>query len=372
MKVQKIITPQGYRYIVLNENYEVIEPLKDYLKYLDRINKSPNTLKNYAHHLCTYCKYLSLIDLDILDINKTQETNAIKILSGYIYWLQYDCLETDNIVPISIKRTNNTINIMVGTVLDMYEYLYSIGLLNELDIYKEQRKSSQFKGLLYQFGYKYNSTRTNLLKLKSDNKELEAINREQYNQLIENCNLLRDKIIIALMFEGGLRIGETLGIQISDISFRENMIYITPREDNPNEVYVKNHKGGYIVLPNYVFKWIRDYILEDLDNFDSNYLFLNLKRGKVGEPIKEVTIEKLFERLSEKVGYKVTPHMCRHGFATERSIAGWDVKQIQQCLRHKNISTTSLYINLNQEIELKRLKDFYKSKGIELGGMFNE
>ena len=224
MKVQKIITPQGYRYIVLNENYEVIEPLKDYLKYLDRINKSPNTLKNYAHHLCTYCKYLSLIGLDILDINKTKETNAIKILSGYIYWLQYDCLETDNIVPISIKRTNNTINIMVGTVLDMYEYLSSIGLLNELDIYKEQRKSSQFKGLLYQFGYKYNSTRTNLLKLKSDDKELEAINREQYNQLIENCNLLRDKIIIALMFEGGLRIGETLGIQISDISFRENML----------------------------------------------------------------------------------------------------------------------------------------------------
>ena len=48
MKVQEINTPKGERYIVLDNNFKVIKEVKEYLKFLDNLDKAQNTLKNYA------------------------------------------------------------------------------------------------------------------------------------------------------------------------------------------------------------------------------------------------------------------------------------------------------------------------------------
>jgi hypothetical protein len=48
MKVQEVLTKRGYRFIVLDNDYNVILPVKSFLKYLDNKDKKENTLKNYA------------------------------------------------------------------------------------------------------------------------------------------------------------------------------------------------------------------------------------------------------------------------------------------------------------------------------------
>lgn len=370
MKVQQISTPNGYRFLVLDNDYKVIEPIKNYLKFLDRLNKSENTLKNYAHHLKLYCDFLEEYEMDILQMNSSEEYNALEVISQYIYWLRYGVLEDETIINITPIRENNTINILVDVVLDFYEYLAGQGLLNELDVYKKQRVNNQFKNFLFEMNVP-KEKRSSIFKLKETPKEPKAITREQYNQLIDACNQTRDKILLAFMFEGAMRIGEALGTQIEDVKPRQNKIEIIDRRNNENHTFVKNGDEGSVILPNYVFKWIQDYILNDISDYESNFLFLTLYGENKGKPLEYETVNKLFDSLSKKVGFDVTPHMLRHGYATERSAAGWDIKKIQHVLRHKQIQTTSQYIEIFNENELNDTIKFYKDKGIDIGVMFN-
>ncbi len=52
----------------------------------------------------------------------------------------------------------------------------------------------------------------------------------------------RDKLLIMLMYEGGLRIGEALSLRIEDISTWDNQINIRPRDHNENGAYIKLKK----------------------------------------------------------------------------------------------------------------------------------
>ena len=70
------------------------------------------------------------------------------------------------------------------------------------------------------------------------------------------------------------------------------------------------------------------------------------------------TVERLFERLSLKVGYKVHPHMLRHGFATEKLEAGWQMIDIKMYLRHKSITSTQIYATYSDSLKQKKMSEF--------------
>lgn len=64
MKVQKnAIGNNQYRYLLLDNEFNVIEPVKRYLKFLDNKDMAESTLKNYAYHLKAYFEYLNEIGL---------------------------------------------------------------------------------------------------------------------------------------------------------------------------------------------------------------------------------------------------------------------------------------------------------------------
>ena len=59
MYVQRIRTPEGKkRYILLDDDFQIIEVVKDFLKYLDSRRYAENTLKNYCYHLKLYFEFL--------------------------------------------------------------------------------------------------------------------------------------------------------------------------------------------------------------------------------------------------------------------------------------------------------------------------
>jgi len=111
-------------------------------------------------------------------------------------------------------------------------------------------------------------------------------------------------------------------------------------------------------------KYITDYIVDELVDYDTDYLFVNLQGKNKGEPMKPITIQKLFERLSKKVGYRVHPHMCRYGHATELLEVGWDLVEIKERLRHKNVQSTNIYTHLSDEQKRKKINDLYKQRGL--------
>lgn len=371
LKVQEIETDRGLRYILLDDEYDCVIPVNSYLKFLDNLGKSPNTLKSYAYSLKIYYEFLNFERLEIDEIfsNDKENRGPLQILSDFIVWLQYPKTYS-GVIKIDGEealRSNNTVNFIVNNVLRFYDYLAKNNDLPELDVFIELRGNSQFKGFLYEMRNRKTNKKRSMLKLKEVRPKIKYITQEQFEIIINLCKTRRDKLIVGLMYECGLRLGEVLGLYIEDYEMQNHLIRIVSRDNNYNGARVKNERGGVVYVPKYLEKILYNYIVFDLDAYDTNYMFVNMRGKNIGEPMKAITVQKMFERLSEKAGFHVTPHMCRHGFATARINSGWDAIDIKDALRHKNIQTTGIYAHISNETKIKKTREYYEKINKDFG-----
>lgn len=372
MKVQLVETDRGNRYLLLNDEYAVVDEVHRYLIYLESCGRSPNTLRSYAYDLKAFYEYMNSEVIPIKGLFTNPNRKPVDILSDFMLWLQYPD-STKGIFHIKgedCKRSNKTLNHIMESVLSFYQYLASNNEIQELETYKRQRNSKQFKSFLHELIKHKKELSKNIFNKPVPEVPVEAITREQYNTIFSFCRTRRDKLLLAILYEGGLRINEALGIHICDITeIEDGIIHIVPRENNENNARVKGNSGGIIKLPDYVIDLLLDYINEDIIDFDSDFLFLTLLGKKRGCPMTSNNAEQLFDRLSKKAGFNVHPHMLRHGFATEKLEAGWQMVDIQAYLRHKNISSTQIYATYNDEIKLEKMRAFLENNAIFNGGI---
>ena len=361
MKVQEIETPKGKRHILLDDNYKPVSVINSYIKFLDIIRKSPNTQRSYIYDLSLYMEYLNLKGIDVLEICADSEHGPLDILSEFIFWLQYPDYYRGiyHIEKENCARSDKTVNHIISVVLELYRYLASNGNIKQLEVYRSKMAGTKFKSFLYEQINHKKQVMSSFLKKTVVSEPVEAATRSEYNTLIEACLNTRDKLLIALLFEGGLRLNEALGLHLCDVSeIEEKIVHIVARENNENGARVKNHAEGIIYLPNYVIDMLIRYINEDILEYESDFLFLNLYGKNKGKPLEDNAVEQLFSRLKDKTGLNIHPHMLRHGFAQEKLNAGWSLEQVQAYLRHKNPTSTEIYGQYNDALKIAAMKMF--------------
>lgn len=361
MKVQPIITAVGERYIVLDDEYNPVEVINRYLKYLDNIGKSPNTQKSYAYDLLIYYSFLIKKKRTVLGIFNDGNKGPIDVLSEFVMWLQYPDYQSGviHIDGETSKRSNVTVNRIMNSVLEMYRYLAANKEVEELDVYREKFRTRNVKSFISELLHRKTKIQSSIFKKPVPAKMVAAVTREQYWKLYDLCTTRRDKIIIALMYEGGLRLGETLGIHLEDLGhIEDNEIKIVARENNENGARVKNMAEGSIGVPDYVVGLLLDYISEDLEYCATDYLFINMQGNNAGKPLKAWAVQKMLARLSKKAGIYVHAHMFRHGFAQEKLDVGWDLYKVQACLRHRNPTSTEVYCQYKDEVKIAAMRNF--------------
>lgn len=365
MKVQEIETKRGTRYILIDNNYEPVGLVNNYLKYLDNLNRSPNTQESYAQDLMLYCRFLNDEKIAIEDLCKCKDAGPLDILSKFILWLQYPeyyqgVISINGESPV---RTDRTVNRIMSTVLEFYKYLAADNKIQQLEVYRMQMISGEFKPFLYELVKHKREVMSSIFKKPVTNPPVEAITRQQYNTLFSLCRNTRDRLLLALLFEGGLRLNEALGLHISDlIDIEDNIIHIVARENNENGARVKRHAEGTIYLPEYAVDLLLEYLNNDLIDYNTDFLFINLYSGTKGYPMDGNTVEQWFYRLEKKAGFHVTPHMLRHGFAQEKLEKGWSLEQVQAYLRHKNPTSTEIYAKYTDAMKIKAMKDFLQNQ----------
>lgn len=235
MKVQKGTLPDCNRpvWMVLDDNYLPIEPVQKYLHYLDSLERSPNTIQTYAHNLKLYWEFLRDNQLNWQEVNLEQ-------LSNFIHWLRNpnkNILSTQAQVSL---RSEKTINHCLTTVCGFYEFQERLGAFEGVDAYRYQMQpGSKYKSFLHHIS-KGKEVKTRLLKIKESKTFPGCLTPEQVNMLVEACNCLRDKFLVRLLYETGLRIGEALGLRHEDmVTGKTNEIHVVPRVDNINFVRAK-------------------------------------------------------------------------------------------------------------------------------------
>jgi integrase/recombinase XerD len=163
---------------------------------------------------------------------------------------------------------------------------------------------------------------------------------------------LRDKAILETLYACGLRISELIGLKISDLFFKEEII----------RVLGKGSKERIVPIGRSAVNWINEYLntcrpLLQKKAFSENYLFLN-RRGK---KFSRMGMWKIVNRYVIEAGIEkpVHPHTFRHSFATHLLEGGDDLRAVQEMLGHADISTTQIYTHIDREYIKQVHKQFH-------------
>ena len=153
------------------------------------------------------------------------------------------------------------------------------------------------------------------------------------------CERLRDRFLLVLLASSGLRIGEALGLRHSDIDAASRLVSVVPRV-NANRARAKAG-GRQVPVPAKVIRLYADYLHTEYGVLDSDYVFVNLWSGSVGQPLTYPGVYDLVCRLRQRTGIMFGLHTFRHSYATELLRRGVPVEVVQHLLGHASIATTS-------------------------------
>ena len=148
---------------------------------------------------------------------------------------------------------------------------------------------------------------------------------------------IRDMAIVELMYSSGLRVSETVNINISD--FEENMSFL--------RVIGKGSKTRLVPMGRFAINAINNWLneREKISN-NTDALFLNSK----GSRLSVRSIQLRLKKMAIKQGLPpVHPHMLRHSFATHMLESSGDLRTIQELLGHSSLSTTQIYTKLDYQ-----------------------
>ncbi|HFR4149061.1 TPA: tyrosine-type recombinase/integrase [Bacillus cereus] len=306
-----------------------------YLKFLGIMNRSINTIKSYAYRLKLYWDF---IELNQIDFRKVIMNDLVK----YIGWLQGKS-------NIGLKqREPKTINYNLMAVFGFYNYLarfYPRVLDTELDFYSESaKKNYSYKSFLEhtKSNVKY---KLSALKLRETKKPYKKLNEGQLKKIFKTKLNIRNKLLVSILYETGIRISEALEIKLEDIDISDKKILISKSKTPSGE-------NRLVYISSETVNLLQDYIYEvhEKNNFDNDYLFLKLIGPSRGEVCEYETIMAFFKNLSAKLGFSITPHMFRHTLATELHETGLEISIIKTLLGHKDVQTTmNMYIHPSEK-----------------------
>ncbi|MBG9656199.1 tyrosine-type recombinase/integrase [Cytobacillus firmus] len=359
MRVQKIIVDRkDYPlFLLLDDQYEIVKPVMKFIKYLDNTGKSPNTVKTYCYHLKHFYVFMAQRKITLQDINFEE-------LASFVGWLRNPTgnLNVIDIHPKEAKREESTVNAILNAAISFLEYLSRSGEIKTINIFKEAR-GKNFKGFLHHIS-KGKPFKKNILKLRVKKKRLRTLEYSEVKRITEACHTFRDKLIIMLMYEGGLRIGEVLSLRLEDIATWDNQINITPREESLNGAYIKLRKERVIHVSKELMDLYTDYLVHEYcEEIDHDYVFITLKETHFGQPLKYQSVLDLIRRLNKRTGISFTPHMLRHTHATELIRNGWDVTYVQKRLGHAHVQTTlNTYVHLSDQDMKKEFKKYLEGR----------
>ena len=149
-------------------------------------------------------------------------------------------------------------------------------------------------------------------------------------QYEEGLTGIRDKLILTLFYQTGMRLSELINLKLSDL------------HEGEIKVLGKRNKERIIPLTKGTISLIDLYLGERGDKFSSNsYLIVTDKGNKLYEKFVYRKVNYYLSLVSSK--QKKSPHILRHTFATHMLNNGADLNAIKELLGHENLAATQIY-----------------------------
>ncbi len=198
-----------------------------------------------------------------------------------------------------------------------------------------RRVLSSFFSWLEDEDYIIKSPIRRIHRIKTPTTVKEVLTDENLEKLRDECENIRDLSLIELLISTGMRVGELVNLNISNLNFEDRSCIVLGKGNKEREVYFDAKTKLHL----------KEYISKRNDNNDA--LFVSLR-----EPHQRLSISGI-ELIVRNLGVntninKVHPHKFRRTLATMAIDKGMPVEQVQKLLGHVKIETTMHYAMVNQ------------------------
>jgi len=170
---------------------------------------------------------------------------------------------------------------------------------------------------------KKSRTYSNLL----SSQEIKALLTAQRPKLARHDVWTRNKAIVTVLLTTSIRNSELRELQVCDISWQENTLYV-------------HGKGGvdrYVSMPNVCANALEQY----LDGQEKTGYLFDIDGHQIGREVLSEIVNRYVRLTIGKEGIRT--HALRHAGACFMLTAGANMSEIQQKLGHQNYSTTEIY-----------------------------
>ncbi len=154
----------------------------------------------------------------------------------------------------------------------------------------------------------------------------------------------RDRVIMELMYNQGLRRAELIGLKVSDVNFHQNTL----------KVLGKGNKERLIPLASNMAEVLKEYIGKRKEEWTDSLeekLFLTNKGAALYPKFLYNLVNKYLRAVPTLE--KKSPHVMRHTFATHLANKGADLNAIKELLGHASLAATQVYTHNSIEQLIK-------------------
>ena len=259
-------------------------------------------------------------------------------------------------------RSDATINLILAAIGSFYEYQDRLGVETAISRSRRYGAKSPYKPFLHHIS-RTQSLRHAVIRVRAIKRLPRVFSPVEVQSLLDACTRLRDRLLLCLLHESGMRIGQALGLRHADIRSYDGAIDIVPRA-NSNGALAKSRSPYVVHVSKPAMALYANYLVHEYREASHDYVFVNWWGGQVGSPMRYATVIDLFRQLSKRTGLKSTPHMFRHTHATDLLRAGWDAAYVQRRLGHAHIQTTiGKYAHLSPEDMGEMFERYQKERG---------
>lgn len=301
--------------------------IEDFMEHCKLKGLSKKTMKSYESTLKLFSKYIE----EEFQVIKIEEVK-IKHVNEYVKFTKergkYSFVSDDKSVALNSPATRKDFGkaISSGTINN---YIRNLKVFFTWAVENSLIKESPMDKVDF---------------LKNKRKPKDDISNLDFTALIKAIDVTkyyeyRDYVIIQIIMDSGMRLGETLSLTIDDIDIDRRAISI------PAEI-TKGKKERYVFFSNTMAGILRRWLQFKDRYIDNDVLIFPTTRGtKLGIPHFERNFRVYKERA--ELSQNITPHSLRNNFAKRCLMSGMDIYTLSRILGHSSVTVTEkAYLDL--------------------------
>lgn len=323
-----------------------VEPADRFLAYLHSLHRSPNTIVAYAYDLRAFFEFLA-------EGGKRWSDVTVDDLAGFVRRLEQPAGNVALLHGAEPARQRSTVARAINAVHAFFDYHATRGVpvAGRLVSFRGTPKPH------WRNPRRIGRVKQRAVAVAVPKAAPQTLTAEQVQALLDACRHLRDRFLLALLYETGMRVGQALGLRHADFVSRKRLVCIVPRASNPQRARAKTTEEHQVCISGGLVRLYSDYMVDEYGTLDSDFVFVNLWGQPYGQPVSYSGVNDLVRGLRARTGVAFTPHMLRHTHATELERLGVPLEVISRRLTHVDITTTvRTYVHIGVEDQRRQLE----------------